>query len=230
MRPLLLDLFCCQGGASVGYSMAGFDVVGVDSTPQPRYPFPLHVGDVLDVLDALVDGAPVLFGDRRHVLADFSAVAASPPCHDHTTLAALSGTDGTAHLLEATRRHLVALGLPYVIENVPGAPLIDPLQLCGTEFGLQAVCRDGVLRVLRRHRHFESNVWLMGAGGCAHGTSPVLGFYGTGGSGQMTRGFKGHPTDAPTALGIDWMTTAGLAQAIPPAYTQHVGTQVLSCL
>lgn len=96
MRPRLLDLFCCQGGAARGYADAGFDVVGVDITPQPRYPFEFHQGDALEFL-------------AEHG-AEFDAVHASPPCHDHGSLKSLSGLNGTGWLLAATRDALTELG------------------------------------------------------------------------------------------------------------------------
>jgi DNA (cytosine-5)-methyltransferase 1 len=234
--PLVVDFFCCAGGASAGYAAAGFDVVGVERAPvdgrDPAvdYPFPLHVGDAVQVMDRLLAGGAVRFGHRDVTLADCAAWVGSPPCHDHSDLAALVGEDGSAELLEQTRARFVASGLPYVIENVEGAPLVAPLLLCGSEFDLWAACRDGRRRQLRRHRLFESNVFLMGAGGCHHRGQPV-GVYGTGGGGQMTRGYKGHPEEVRAALGIDWTADRwALSQAIPPRFTQHIGEQLLAAI
>lgn len=224
-RPRLLDLFCCQGGASMGYHRAGFDVVGVDLAPQPRYPFEFHRGDALEFVK-----------EHAH---EFDAVAASPPCQAHSIT---RHTHAVTHpdLVGPTRDALVATGLPYVIENVPGAPLRDPLVLCGTEFGLRASDPDRGQRVaLKRHRLFESNVWLMGAGGCHcaddRAKGRVAGVYGAGArsveAAKIRRGgYTPAKATAAALLGIDWMTMDGLQQAIPPAYTEHVGRQVLEHL
>jgi len=118
-KPRLLDLFCCAGGAGVGYSRAGFDVVGVDIDPQPHYPFPFIQADALTL-------------DPKFI-ASFDAVHASPPCQAYSDLAK---RNGNAHewprLIEPIREILIRSGLPYVIENVDGAPLINPVVLCGT--------------------------------------------------------------------------------------------------
>jgi DNA (cytosine-5)-methyltransferase 1 len=207
-RPRLLDLFCCAGGAAAGYHRAGFDVVGVDIEPQPRYPFEFVQADAM-----------------TFPLDGFDVVHASPPCQDHSSLAAVSGPHGTGWMLTATLERLAAAGVPYVVENVEGADMPGSLILCGTEFGL----RSGG-RWLKRHRRFLSNVWLYGAGGCHCKNRPIGGVYGTGGAGQNTRGFRFHRTDAATAMGIDWMTVRQLSQAIPPAYTEFIGEQILTHL
>lgn len=221
-RPVLLDLYCGAGGAAMGYHRAGFDVVGVDVKPQPRYPFTFVQADALEYLAA--------HGD------EFDVKHASPPCLDHTPLAAVTGGNGTGWLLDATREAFRAIGGAYVIENVPGAPMDHALRLCGSEFGLQAMDHDGVMVALRRHRYFESNVTLMGAGGCQHDKSkPVAGCYGGNSSNRTDlairnagrRGGYVPRTDVRAALlGIDWMTRNELNLAIPPAYTEHLGTQL----
>jgi DNA (cytosine-5)-methyltransferase 1 len=208
-RPMLLDLFCGAGGAAMGYHQAGFDVVGVDIKPQPRYPFEFIQDDALDVLTA------------RSLPCN--AIHASPPCQAYSSLRHRTG--GTyPDLVEPTRDLLRATGLPYVIENVPGAPLVEPLWLCGSEFGLV----DGG-RWLKRHRGFESNVTLMGAGGCNCAGRPIGGVYGTGTQDGRTR-FKFGVAGRRRVMGIDWMTTAELALAIPPAYTRFIGEQLLAHL
>jgi DNA (cytosine-5)-methyltransferase 1 len=227
----LLDLFCCAGGASVGYARAGFTVVGVDSDPNhgKRYPFEFHHADALDYVK-----------EHGH---EFDAIAASPPCQAYTTANRANRAAGKQphpDLVGPTRDALVATGRPYVIENVEGAPLVNPLRLCGTEFGLVAPDDDGLMLELRRHRLFESNVYLYGAGGCQH--RPVTGYqvggvYG-GGSGTITRArtIRHGGYTPPTAvraqlLGVDWtMTQHELSQAIPPAYTEHIGRQLLAVL
>jgi len=212
-RPRLLDLCCCAGGCSVGYHRAGFDVVGVDHAPQPDYPFEFHRADAL-----------------RYPLTGFDAYAASPPCKVHTALRHTRTTPALfeAHvdLVAAVRARLVATGRPYVIENVPGAPLLDPVTYCGSSFGL----------AVRRHRLFESNVPLV-APPCDHAGQPVvLGVYGTGGPDNRANrpgggGRKVAGADAAAALGIDWTTDQRrLSQAIPPAYTEHLGRQLLTLL
>jgi DNA (cytosine-5)-methyltransferase 1 len=222
-RPVLWDFYCCDGGAGEGYRLAGFCVRGFD-IDRHDYPPGLFVhADALEVLGLLVRWGSVPFLGRP------AAVHASPPCHDHSDLAALSGQDGTGDLLGQTRDLLEATGLPYVIENVEGAPMFGALILCGSEFDLWADCSDGVRRQLRRHRLFESNVWLMGAGGCHHKGQPV-GVYGTGGGGHMTRGYKGNLTESRQAMGMPWASRADVSQAIPPRFTEHIGGQLLAAL
>ena len=199
----LLDLFCGAGGAAVGYARAGFDVVGVDIVPQPHYPFSFIQADAM-----------------TYPLGGFDVIHASPPCQDHSTMVHIRGGHGTGWMLDSTRRRLAASGLPYVIENVESADMPGALILCGSSFGLGANGRG-----LRRHRRFESNLFLMGPP-CAC-PRRIVGFYGTGGPGQGNRGYKGTMAEAVTAMGIDWMTRRELSQAIPPAYTQHIGEQLL---
>ena len=218
-RPVLLDLFCGAGGAAMGYHRAGFDLIGVDIKPQPRYPFRFVQGDALDVLAGW------------DLMPPFAAVHASPPCQDHTTLAAVTGGNGTGWLLDATRRALARLDLPYVIENVPGAVMPGALVLCGSEFGLRTTTERHGEVWLRRHRLFESNVLLMGAGGCnCYGRKNVP-VYGNGVAGNRTklRG-PGMSKAAREVMGIDWMRREELDQAIPPAYTEHIGEQLLAHL
>jgi C-5 cytosine-specific DNA methylase len=212
-RPRLLDLFCGAGGAAVGYHRAGFDVVGVDIKPQPNYPFHFVQGDALRITT-----------DAELRIGWVDAIHASPPCQRWST----KTKDREEHpdLITPLRSLLVETGLPYVVENVPGAPLHRDLVLCGSSFGL------GV----RRHRVFETNAALLGPA-CAHASqppryrlydhghwyeSPVVHVFGTGGG-------KGreHWGDA---MGIDWMTDAELAEAIPPAYTELIGAQLLAQL
>jgi DNA (cytosine-5)-methyltransferase 1 len=209
-RPRLLDLYCKAGGAGKGYADAGFEVVGVDIEPQPNYPFEFIQDDALDWLSAL----PV---------ADFDAIHASPPCQAHTTLRHRTGGE-YPDLIAATREPLGRSGLPYVIENVVGAPLVNPIVLCGSSFGLGV---DG--RQLRRHRLFESNVPMM-APPCQH-RGEVVGVYGTGGGGQMTRGYKARGVaEAREALGTPWMTLAECAQAIPPVFAEHIGGYLMTAV
>lgn len=218
MRPRLLDLFCGAGGCSVGYARAGFEVVGVDIEPHLDYPYGFRQADALAVL-------------RGEVLdlSRFDAIHASPPCKSETDLAVLSDVEHP-NLLGPTLDLLRGTSVPWVVENVdsttqmPGA-----LMLCGAAFGLGATCRDGVYRPLRRHRLFESNVFLMGPG-CACDRREPVGVYGTGGGGPQTRGYKAHPEEAREAMGIDWMNRGDICQAIPPAYTELIGEQLIAHL
>lgn len=240
-HPILIDLFCCAGGAARGYSDAGFDVLGVDKDAQPRYPYWFHQGDALKVLDTLLRGFGVEFvhpdGRRRIItLADVAAIHASPPCHDHSTLSRITGNDGTGELLHETRMLLKLasrwFGKPWVIENVEGAEMHGwhVLLLCGSQFGLFTSTRERGIVWLRRHRLFESSIRLSPPDGhrsCTTGKR-VIGVYGHGDGGG--RGWKGSFTDRKAVMGIDWMNRRELAQAIPPAYTEHIGRQLIAGL
>lgn len=213
----LLDTFCKAGGAGMGYWRAGFEVVGVDHEPQPNYPFTFVLADALEYI--MVEGAT------------FDVVHASPPCHDHSDLSSLHGKDGTEHLLNDSREILQGLGIPYVIENVGRAKMLGATVLCGSMFDLGAHCRDGIYRQLRRHRQFESNIPLSPPRKCSHAGHPV-GVYGNGGrqAAPRNRGYMGAKQERFDAMGIDWMSHKEVAQAIPPAYTEHVGRQLLAAM
>ena len=147
----LLDLYSKAGGASKGYADAGFEVTGIDIKKQKRYPFTFIQADCLEILQDL------------DYLRTFDVIAASPPCQTHSATKHLRNAQGKStdkvDLIPQTREALIASGVPYVIENVPGAPLINPVQFCGSSFGLKA----------RRHRLFESNYQLIGSV-CDHKT------------------------------------------------------------
>ena len=210
-RPLLLDLFCGAGGAAMGYHRAGFDVVGVDIKPQPHYPFEFHQGDALD-LGPWVEGT-------------FDAIHASPPCQAYSTVT----RDRAAHpdIYGATRRLLRQSGLPYAIENVPGAPFGHGITLCGTMFGLET---DG--EWLKRHRNFETSDLILSHLRCQH-RKDVRAVTVTGHCFlSRTKDCARHSRQPTFALaqelmGIDWMTKQELVEAIPPAYTEFIGTQLL---
>lgn len=150
-----MDLFCGAGGCSMGYHRAGFEVVGVDLHPQKRYPFEFHQADAIKFC-------------REHG-HEFDAIHASPPCQAHSALRALQKGKVYPDLIPATRAAVAATGKPYVIENVPGAPLGATgwlLLLCGTMFGL--VTPDGRAEI-RRHRLFECSWWFGLRPECQHG-------------------------------------------------------------
>lgn len=232
-RPLLLDLFCGAGGAAMGYHRAGFDVIGVDVNPQPRYPFEFVQADVFEYV-------------ARVGWAGVDAIHASPPCQAHSVLRRANIGAEYVDLIPATRDALIASGLPYVIENVPGAPLRDPVVLCGSMFDLWALSGDGercprMMRQLRRHRLFESNVSLV-APKCAH-VGEAIGVYGGGPVGRYTfengakkdrygrrGGYQGTIEEKRTAMGIHWMTAREINQSIPPAYTLHIGRKLIARL
>jgi DNA (cytosine-5)-methyltransferase 1 len=208
VRPLLLDLFCKAGGAGMGYHRAGFDVVGVDIEPQPRYPFAFIQADALEFLGSLLGG--------QH---GFAAVHASPPCQAYTAMRSRWPDRDYPELIGPTRELLERIGLPYVIENVEGAPLQDPIMLCGSMFpGLE----------VRRHRLFECS-FPVTRPHCDHaGQGPVVGVYGNTGAGgnrglERRRGRTNGVADWRRAMGVDWMTAKELTQAIPPAYTEFIG-------
>jgi DNA (cytosine-5)-methyltransferase 1 len=225
MAPRLLDLFCKAGGAAVGYHRAGFDVVGVDIKHQPRFPYPLIVDDALDVLRQLVAGwsiGPSMPDGKRYRLSDFAAIHASPPCQAYS---AASGAAAAGHpdLVGPTRALLLAAGKPWVIENVVGSPLSFSMLLCGSMFGME----------VRRHRLFESSHLMLSPGPCRHGSQKrVLSVTGTGYGGKFKRNGQkpSGVTEAREVMGIDWMTIAELSQAIPPAFTEYVGKQLMEAV
>jgi DNA (cytosine-5)-methyltransferase 1 len=212
-KPRLLDLFCCAGGAGIGYSRAGFDVVGVDLKRQPNYPLPFIQADALSL-------------DPRFI-AFFDAVHASPPCQSYSDLAKRNrNADEWPRLIEPVREMLKRTGLPYVIENVDGAPLINPVVLCGTMFQN--------LRVLR-HRLFEANFMIMTPPHARHPkvhtfdrrkahfgkTDEWKDFV------QVTGGGNCTLAAAREAMGIDWMNKGEINESIPPAYTEFIGRELL---
>lgn len=202
--PTCLDLYCKAGGASAGFAQAGYDVTGVDHEPQVRYPFRFVLADALEYVEA-----------HGH---EYDLIAASPPCQQFTSLQSRWGRE-YPDLIAATRAALIATGKPYVMENVAGAPMDNPLMLCGSMFGLKVI----------RHRLFETNptIWWP-PGQCSHPRGAVgrRGHMGT----REWMTVTGHFSDVPKAqraMGIDWMTQAELSQAIPPAYTKWIGIEML---
>ncbi|HEY4152879.1 MAG TPA: hypothetical protein VGM38_06120, partial [Pseudolysinimonas sp.] len=159
---------------------------------------------------------------------EFDAIHASPPCHDHSALHSVTGDDGSGWLLGATRELLVSIGRPWVIENVAGSALPNSLRLCGTQFGLRAHSKQRGEVWLRRHRLFESSTFLMAPGEHSCSGRQIIGVYGHGDGGG--RGWKGSFVDRQAAMGIDWMRREELSQAIPPAYTEWIGAQLMAAL
>lgn len=202
-KPVLLDLFCGAGGAARGYQQAGFYVIGVDIEPQPHY-----IGDEFYQADALT--FPL---DRA------GAIHASPPCQRFSTMTARWGTqENHPDLIDPIRQRLLAAGVPWVIENVPAAPMLYSITLCGSMFGI------GV----RRHRVFETHR-LMLAPGCNHKAQgrPVAVYGHAGGSSKRDGISFGGVDTWRAAMQIDWMVGDELAEAIPPAYSEYIGREIL---
>lgn len=211
----------------MGYHRAGFDVVGVDLNPQKNYPFEFHQCDALAYL-------------AEH-FEEFSAVHASPPCQASSALTkgtnkamnwgafreAVEEEEAYVDLIPASRAFLDATGLPYVIENVQGSSLRRDMTLCGEMFGLQVL----------RHRYFELSGFSFTppihqphrgrVAGYRHGEwfeGPYFAVYGEGGG-------KGTVQQWQDAMGIHWTNVRKeIAEAIPPAYTEFIGAQLLQHL
>lgn len=195
----------------MGYHRAGFEVVGVDINPQPHYPFEFHQADAL-----------------TFPLDGFDAIHASPPCQFYSVLTPSQVSQAEhrakhADLIPATRDYLMSSGVPWVIENVPGAKrvLSDPIRLCGSSF----------LLPIQRHRYFEVP-WLPFSllPVCRH---PRISVVPSGHTNHRINGARapGNKVDEiRLAMDIDWMTGDELSQAIPPAYTEWIGRQLLAAI
>ena len=220
MKYRALDLFCKAGGVAAGLAAAGFEVVGVDIEPQPRYPFEFHQADAM-----------------TFPLDGFAFLWASPVCQGYTAMRHAPGAKGDAHpkLIGPMRERFQAAGVPWCIENVEEArwDMRDPVTLCGSMFNLGAQgCQ------LRRHRLFESS-FPIPALECRHDERPVIGVYGgharrraasAGGRGTKDVWIGGHKAAASEAMSIDWMTLNELSEAIPPAYAEHIGRAAMAQL
>jgi DNA (cytosine-5)-methyltransferase 1 len=208
----ILDLFCGAGGASVGYSYGGARVVGVDINPQPHYPltFKFYQADALSVLR----------GEHKDINpSEFDLIHASPPCQRYSKMTKRWAIeDSHPDLIGEVRRLILNLGMPYVIENVPGAPLVRPVRVCGSMFDLRI---EGTDWQLRRHRMFETNFYVPQLK-CMH-RGRAVGVYGNSGGSSKRDGIKFPNTDGwREAMDINWMTGKELSEAIPPIYTEFI--------
>lgn len=221
----LLDLFCGAGGAAMGYHRAGFEVIGVDLKPMPRYPFEFIQADAIEYLS-------------ETLAVGFDAIHASPPCQAYSRLRHLPWLKDREYWdsIPPTLAALEVVGLPWVLENVEDAPLPNSITLCGTMFDLPVY----------RHRRFLSSEYVFRPEHAKHQhtlaqgrasmatryakTSGVTGVF----IKEINRGsLAGHATGAKATgalMGIDWMNRAELAQSIPPAYTEWIGRQLMASL
>ena len=197
-RPRLLDLFSGAGGCSMGYYRAGFDVVGVDIEPQPHYPFGFIQADAM-----------------TYPLDGFDAIHASPPCQVFS-VATQHARGNHADLLTPVRERLMSQATPWVIENVPGAPMRADYRLCGCMFGLGR---------LRRERWFETSWHGFDMRPACYHPEPAITITT---KGQPNR--TGYAAEAAEAMGIDWMTMRERGLAIPPAYTEYIGGELLGAM
>jgi DNA (cytosine-5)-methyltransferase 1 len=202
-RPLLLDLFACAGGAGVGYGRAGFRVVGVDLVRSPNNPHHVLAGDALRALER--------WGRR------VDAIHASPPCQSHLRGYNGQRVDRAPSLIPEVREGLKVSGRPWVMENVQEAPLVNAVVLCGLMFGLKVL----------RHRAFESELLLLAPPHPGHPKNARAAGLHWGAAGHNQ--YAGHTLEnVAEAMGVDWKVTRHeLNQAIPPAYTQYLGRQLM---
>ena len=214
MKPRLLDLFCGAGGCSVGYARAGFDVVGVDIAPQPRYMFDFCQTDAFEYVD-------------KHGL-EVDVIHASPPCQGYSVGNGFGSKVTTPRLIAECRNRLTATNRPFVIENVIGAKreMANPVMLCGAMFGIGVV----------RHRLFETNFVLDQPAHVCHGKDVDRDLVSVTAHGPPPRWYKKNPGIRfhlkiwKDAMGIDWMIRDELREAIPPVYTEYIGEQLLTIL
>lgn len=230
-RPWLVDFYCCEGGASEGYYRAGWRVAGVDKDDQPNYPHWFHKGDALDVMRRLIDGEAIDFHRGEEVIwltrEDIRAAAASPPCQAHSTIT----PDKSKHvdLIPPTRDLLHEWGIPFMMENVEGArrSMDHAVRICGSSFGLR----------VRRHRYFETNLDHVWSLPCRHAEQGrPIGVYGDHPQNDAEyrrpdgtrRGDKAKTVDeAREVMGMPWASWHGTTQAVPPPYTEFLGSQML---
>lgn len=202
----LLDLYCCGGGAGYGYEQAGFNVTGVDIEPQDKHRGRFIQSDAIEFV--------------RKYGHLYDVIHASPPCQQYTKSTKQFRKTGKRYdeLIELTRQELIKTGKPYIIENVPDSPLINPIELCGAMFGLRTY----------RHRLFESNMNLVAPLHPVHdakntkmGRKPAQGEFI-----QYVGHFSG-VKEVQEMTGLYWLGQYELAQSIPPQYTKFLGEQVI---
>jgi DNA (cytosine-5)-methyltransferase 1 len=214
-KPRLLDLFCGAGGAAMGYHRAGFDITGVDTEPQPNYPFRFVQTDALNI----------------HFIDDYDVVHASPMCHGHCWSTARHRAKGKVYpdQIPDTRAMLIASGKPYVIENVPTAPLLYPTYLEGTMFGLNVLRRRGFetnwwlpkppyrkrLKTIMQQSKRDPRIFIKKSAYCSV-------------AGNGADGWSCRVADWQKAMGIDWMNREEIVQAIPPVYTEYIGKYLIT--
>lgn len=208
-RPKLLDLYCCGGGAGYGYEQAGYDVTGIDIEPQPKHRGNFIQADAIEYLKA-----------HFH---EYDVIHASPPCQAYSMASMQFRKAGKEYvdLIEVTRRELIKTGKPYVIENVPGSPLINPIELCGSMFGMRTY----------RHRLFESNIELKAPTHPEH-TAPNAKMGRKPKDGDFIQ-YVGHFSGVRLVqemTGLYWLGQGELAQSIPPQYTKYIGEQLMVAL
>jgi DNA (cytosine-5)-methyltransferase 1 len=192
----------------MGYHQAGFTVTGVDIKPQKNYPFGFFQREALDFVN--------LHGKR------FDVIHASPPCQRHSAMSNCRPglADEYPDLIDATREALEATGKPWIIENVPGSPLRDPITLCGQMFGLE----------LYRHRLFETNFPIKEPEHPKHVIPASKAGHWKPGTIMSVSGHIAPIKVARDAMGIHWTNREELAEAIPPAYTRYIGQQLIDTL
>src|SRR4030042_3902760 len=226
MRPKLLDLFCKAGGASEGYFLAGFDVVGVDIKPQRRYPFEFYQADAIETLNCLLMEKWRAFdqlGYTLYSLSDFVAFHASPPCQASSLASKQWRLAGKKYpqLISQLRERLLRTGKPFVIENVRGSPLLNPVMLTAAMFGLK----------LKRDRYFESHCFDIPFTLSPTAPKPV----------KMGRAIRdgdilqpvGHFSGVAYArreMQLPYRTQEELAEALPRAYTEYIGKYLMQAV
>jgi DNA (cytosine-5)-methyltransferase 1 len=199
---LLLDLFCGEGGAARGYDLAGFDVVGVDIRPQPKYPYDFLQDDAMAILQ------------RPAFLHLFDAFHASPPCQDNSRSKVLNpGLHHSGWMLPATIGALCARGRPWIVENVGDAVMPSAVTMCGTVFG----------HGLHRHRRFETSFMVLSPG-CDQSRVKYRG------RDREVYGHHGNTDRVKAEWGVEWMTRNGTSQCVPPAFTEYLGKAMLEAM
>ena len=210
MNMRALDLFCGAGGASMGLYRAGFDVIGIDLIAQPNYPFTFVRADALE--------------PPFDLNKSFDFIWASPPCQAYSVASQTQRNIGVLYpdLISPVRALLIASGVPWVIENVPGAPIRGDISICGCQIGLK----------LRRRLYFETS-WneFDLSEPCQH-DGPVVSVVGHGSPSwvRQSLGFNPSIHDYREAMGIYWMNRKELSLAVPPAYSEYIGRRAISAM